>query len=71
MTTAHHVDLPDNTPVVAKAIWMYNRGTSGSLSDAPGWELQECWVPGRPTLSLSERKHIESQLTPPHDHRNQ
>lgn len=67
MTTTHHVDLPDHTPVAAKAIWTYGRGTPGTLGDAQGWELQEFWVPTMPWLTIAQRKHIESQLTPPED----
>lgn len=65
MTLSSHAFLPDSTPVDVTHVWSFNSGTPGTLSDARGWELDEFWVPGRPRLTIEERKFVEEQLQPP------
>lgn len=66
--TSQQCGLPNGEIVTVLANWRYCRGTPGTLSDAPGWELIEFVVVDHPRLSLNERAHIHSQLSHP-DHR--
>jgi hypothetical protein len=65
MTFDQPATMPDGTPVTVRSTWTKFRGTPGTLSDAPGWELQELWILRHPCATHDERRHVEAQLTPP------